>query len=66
MLTRVPLDLLLADPEGAPARLGDYLAADLTVVQLVRYFGACPARTGWSSSTGLSSHSPTDPALSAR
>ena len=43
-LTRVPLDLLLADPEDAPVRLGDYLAADLTVVQLVRYFGCLPCQ----------------------
>jgi len=40
----VPLDLRLADPEGGPVRLGDALAADLTVVQLVRYFGCLPCQ----------------------
>ncbi|MDP3892989.1 redoxin domain-containing protein [Nocardioides sp.] len=43
-LTRVPRDLLLADPDGAPVRLGDALVTDLTVVQLVRYFGCLPCQ----------------------
>lgn len=43
-LTRVPLDLQLADPEGRPVTFGEALTADLTVVQLVRYFGCLPCQ----------------------
>ncbi len=43
-LTRVPLDLQLADPEGRPVTFGEALIADLTVVQLVRYFGCLPCQ----------------------
>lgn len=43
-LTRVPLDLQLTDPEGRPVRMGDVLTHDLTVVQLVRYFGCLPCQ----------------------
>lgn len=43
-LIRVPLGLQLADPEGHPVNFGDALTADLTVVQLVRYFGCLPCQ----------------------
>lgn len=43
-LTRVPLDLQLADPEGRPVTFGGALTADLMVVQLVRYFGCLPCQ----------------------
>jgi peroxiredoxin len=42
---RVPADLTLAAPDGAPARFADLLARNrLTVVQLVRYFGCLPCQ----------------------
>lgn len=40
----VPLDLLLATPDGAPVKLGEYLEQEFTVVQLVRYFGCLPCQ----------------------
>ncbi len=43
-LTRVPLDLQLADPDGLRVTIGEALTADLTVVQLVRYFGCLPCQ----------------------
>jgi hypothetical protein len=42
---RVPADLTLTTPDGAPARLADRLAGNqFTVVQLVRYFGCLPCQ----------------------
>lgn len=41
---RVPMDLRLLSPEGNPVLLGDVLTQDLTVVQLVRYFGCLPCQ----------------------
>lgn len=43
-LTRVPLDLQLTDPDGHSVTFGDKLTAELTVVQLVRYFGCLPCQ----------------------
>lgn len=44
VVSQVPLDLELRTPAGEPAILGDYLAAPVTVVQLVRYFGCLPCQ----------------------
>lgn len=41
---QVSLDLELLSPQGDRVRLGDVLAFDLTVVQLVRYFGCLPCQ----------------------
>lgn len=40
----VPLDLELFSPEGNPTPVRDVLAHDLTVIQLVRYFGCLPCQ----------------------
>lgn len=44
VISQVPLDLELRTPAGELARLGDCLAAPVTVVQLVRYFGCLPCQ----------------------
>lgn len=41
---RVPLDLALLTPDGSPIEVGNLLTHDLTVVQLVRYFGCLPCQ----------------------
>lgn len=43
-MMRVPLDLELRSPEGEPVPLRDVLAFELSVVQLVRYFGCLPCQ----------------------
>ncbi len=40
----VPLDLILATPDGAPVKLGEHLDQKFTAVQLVRYFGCLPCQ----------------------